>query len=57
VSKYNIYRQCVATRGVGGVESVGDHILQEFNTLYLTNSESTKLLDHPKEKGEEASDK
>jgi hypothetical protein len=28
-SKYSIYRQCVAVLGC-----VGDHILQEFNTLY-----------------------
>ncbi len=36
--------------GGGGVLScVGDHILQEFNTLFLTNSELTKFLDHPKQ--------
>jgi hypothetical protein len=29
---------------------VGDHILQEFNTPYLSESEPTKLLDHPKQK-------
>jgi hypothetical protein len=46
---------------MGGVGlCVGDHILQDFFTLYITynmgpNSESTKLLDHPKTKslGEE----
>ncbi len=37
--------------GGGGVSSpVGDHILQEFNTLYLTRIRTTKLLDHPKQK-------
>jgi hypothetical protein len=35
----------------GGLISVRDHILQEFNTLYLTRYvEPTKLLDHPKQK-------
>ncbi len=29
---------------------VGDHILQEFNTLYLTRLEPTKLPNHPKQK-------
>jgi len=29
---------------------VGDHILQGFNTLFLTRSEPTKLLHHPKQK-------
>jgi hypothetical protein len=35
-SKYSIYRQCVAGRGWGMLSCVGDHILQEFNTMYLT---------------------
>ncbi len=35
--EYIEYRQCVAGRGRGGVKlCVGDHILQEFNTLFLT---------------------
>jgi hypothetical protein len=34
----------------GVLSPVGDHILQEFNTLYLPDSEPTKLLDHPKQK-------
>jgi hypothetical protein len=29
VSKYSIYRRCVAGRGVGVLSPVGDHILQE----------------------------
>ncbi len=32
----------------GVLSTVGDHILQKFNILYLTDSEPTKLLDHPK---------
>ncbi len=36
VSKYSIYRQCVAGRGCEVLSTVGDHIQQEFNTLYLT---------------------
>ncbi len=32
--------------GVGVLSPVGDHILQEFNTLYLTRFRITKLLDH-----------
>jgi hypothetical protein len=36
VSKYNIYRQCVAGSGWGVLSLVGDHILWEYNTLYLT---------------------
>jgi hypothetical protein len=44
--------------GVELLSLVGDHILQEFNTLYLTDSEPTKVLDHPKQKPrrEKASD-
>jgi hypothetical protein len=30
--------------GVGELSCVGDHILQELNTLFLTRSEPTKLL-------------
>ncbi len=36
VSKYSIYRQCVAGRRWGVLSRVGDHILQVFYTLYLT---------------------
>ncbi len=32
----SIYRQCVAGTGWGVLSWVGDHILQEINTLYLT---------------------
>ncbi len=35
--------------GKGMLSPVGDHILQEFNTLYLTRFRTTKLLDHPKQ--------
>jgi hypothetical protein len=50
VSKYRIYRQYVAGRGRGVLSPVGDHIMQEFNTLYLTIFRTSKLLDHPKQK-------
>jgi hypothetical protein len=44
VSKYSIYRHCV----VGGVLSpVGDHILQEFKTLYLTRFRTYKIAKPP----------
>jgi hypothetical protein len=37
--------------GVGVLLSpVGDHILQKFNTLYLTRFRNSKLPDHPKRK-------
>jgi hypothetical protein len=29
---------------------VGDHILQELNTLYLTRFRTYKMLDYPKHK-------
>ncbi len=50
--KYRIYRQCVAGRGCGGDELCWRpiHILQEFNSLFLTRTEPTKLLHHPKQK-------
>ncbi len=36
LSKYSIYRQCVAVGlGVGVLSCFVDHILQEFNTLFL----------------------
>jgi hypothetical protein len=41
VSKYPINIQCVAGRGVWS--PVGDHILQEFNTLYLTRFRTFKI--------------
>ncbi len=45
VSKYCICRQCVAGGGGGerGLSPVGDHILQEFNTLYLTRFRTYKI--------------
>ncbi len=46
-----IYRQCVAVgAGWGVLSCVVDHILHEFNTLFLTRSEPTKFLHHPKQK-------
>jgi hypothetical protein len=36
--------------GGGALSRVVDHILQEFNTLFLTRLEPTKLLHHPKQK-------
>jgi hypothetical protein len=48
LSEYSIYRQCVA---VGGVLSrVVDHILQEFNTLFLTRLRTYKIAAPPKTK-------
>jgi hypothetical protein len=40
---------CVAGRGWGALSPVGDHILQEFNTLYLIRFRTYKLLDHLKQ--------
>jgi hypothetical protein len=34
--QYMLYRQCMAGKGRGVLSCVGDHILQEFNTLFLT---------------------
>jgi hypothetical protein len=44
--------QCVAWnwKGWGMLSYVGDHILQEINTLFLTRFRITKLLHHPKQK-------
>ncbi len=52
-SKYSTgyYRQCVAGRVWGVLSCVGDHILQEFNTLLLTRFRTfKKLLHHHKRK-------
>jgi hypothetical protein len=49
MSKYSIYRQC-GWEGMVGVESlspVGDHILQEFNTLYLNRFRTDKIARPP----------
>jgi hypothetical protein len=43
------YIQTVFVWGGGGVNCAVDHILQEFYALFLTNSEPTKLLHHPKQ--------
>ncbi len=50
--KVNVqYIQTVCGCGGGGVLScVVDHILQEFNTLFLTTFRPTKLLQNPKQK-------
>jgi hypothetical protein len=42
-SKYSKYRQCLAGRGVGVLSCVGDHILQECNTLFLTRFRTYKI--------------
>ncbi len=43
-SKYSLYRQREAGRGRGGVLScVGDLILQEFDTLFLTRFRTYKI--------------
>jgi hypothetical protein len=36
--------------GLGVLSCVGDHILQEFNTLFLTKFSAYKFLYHPKQK-------
>jgi hypothetical protein len=64
VSKYIIYRHCVAGRGWGMLSPVGDHILQEFkllqnmvsNTLYLTSFRTYKIARSPQTKIEEGRD-
>ncbi len=43
VSKHSISRQCVAGKGWGVLSPVGDHILQEFNTLNLTRFRIYKI--------------
>ncbi len=49
-SKYSIYRPC-GWEGVGGVlRCVGDHILQEFTTLYLTRFRTYKIALPPQTK-------
>ncbi len=49
-SKYSIYRQCVAGRVEGALSSVEDHILQEFNTLFLTRFRTYKFALPPQTK-------
>jgi hypothetical protein len=46
-SKYSLCRQCVTWRGWGLLSPVRDHILQEFNTLYLTRSRTYKIAGPP----------
>ncbi len=50
VSKYSIYRQCVAGRERGVLSHVGDYILQDFNTLYLTRFRIYKIARPPQKK-------
>ncbi len=50
VSKYSIYRQCVAGRGWGVLSPVGDDIQQEFNTLYLTRFRNYTFARPPQQK-------
>jgi hypothetical protein len=49
-SKYSIYREFVAGRGWGLLSCVGDHILQEFNTLLLTRFRPYKIATPPQTK-------
>ncbi len=50
VSKYSLCRQCVAGRGWMLLSPVGDHILQEFNTMYLTRFRACKTARPPQTK-------
>ncbi len=50
VSKYSIYRQCVAGSGWGVFSPIGDHILWEYNTLYLNSLRTYKIARPPKQK-------
>ncbi len=47
-----VYRQCVAVGGGGGgvLSCVVDHILQEFNTLFLTRFRAYKIATPPQTK-------
>jgi hypothetical protein len=49
---YSVYRQCVTGSGGGGgvlnhVADVGNHILQVFNSLYLTRFRTYKIARPP----------
>ncbi len=50
LSKYSIYRRCVAGMGWGVLSFVKDHIPQEFNTLYLTRFRTYKIARQPQTK-------
>jgi hypothetical protein len=52
--KVQYIQKVIGCEGGGVLSPVGDHILQELNTLYLT-----KLLDHPNKNlgGKRASDR
>jgi hypothetical protein len=59
LSKYSIYRQYVTKEGLGVISRVGDHILQEFYTQYLTKFRTYKIAPPPQVKnlgGEGASE-
>ncbi len=45
---YSLYRQCVAGRGWRVLSCVGDHIVQKFNTLFLTIFKTYKIATPPK---------
>jgi hypothetical protein len=47
--QYHIYRQCVAV-GEGVLKCVVDHILQKFNTLFLTRFRTYKIAAPPQTK-------
>jgi hypothetical protein len=48
VSKYSMYRHCARLGGeLGLLSPVGDHILQEFTTLYLTRFRTYYKISRP----------
>jgi hypothetical protein len=59
-SKYSMYRQCVAGSGWGVLSCVENHILQEFNILFLTRFRTYEIATTPPSKnlgGDGASDR
>ncbi len=48
--KVNVCRHCVAVGGGGVLSCVVDHILQEFNTLFLTRFKTYKIATPPQTK-------
>ncbi len=49
-SKHTFYTDSVWLWGGGVLSCVVDHILQEFNTVFLTRFRTSKLLHQPKQK-------
>jgi hypothetical protein len=50
VLKHNIYRQCEAGRGWGALSCIGEHILPEFNILFLAKFRTDKIAIPPQTK-------